>query len=170
MQNNKPPDLTDRLLAFIHKIEDILLATLLIAMLLLASAQIILRNFFDVGIVWADPLLRIMVLWLGLLGALAASKTNKHITVDVLTRLLNTGAKRLTRMITSLFTASIAGIIAYHAARFVAFEYEAKTMVIGLPGWIFVLIIPIAFGFIALRYLLHFGTYLRHNVPETNAK
>jgi TRAP-type C4-dicarboxylate transport system permease small subunit len=170
MQTNNKPNLIHRLLSFIHTIEDILLATLLIAMLLLASAQIVLRNFLDIGIVWADPLLRIMVLWIGLLGALAASKTNKHITVDVLTRLMNSGARRLTRIFTSLFTACVAGIIAYHAARFVAFEYEAKTMVIGLPAWVFTLIIPIAFGFITLRYLLHFSQHLRHKEPEANAK
>lgn len=162
MQHDNEPRPIHRLVTLIHRLEDILLATLLIAMLLLASSQILLRNFLDIGIVWADPLLRIMVLWLGLLGALAASKTNKHITIDVLTRLMNDRAKRITRMFTSLFTACVAGIIAYHGARFVAFEYEAHTLVIGLPGWLFVTIIPFAFGLIALRYVLHFVTHLRN--------
>lgn len=170
MQNDHNPTPLVKILTLIHKAEDFLLAVLLVAMLLLASAQILLRNFFDAGIVWADPLLRIMVLWLGLLGALAASKANKHITVDVLTRLMNAGTKRLTRMFTHLFTAAIAGIIAYHAARFVAFEYEAQTKVIGLPGWIFVTIIPAAFGLIALRYVLHFIAHLRNKAPETDGK
>ena len=170
MQNNPATRLLKYALSIIHKIEDLLLAVLLSAMLLLATSQIFLRNFLDIGIVWADPLLRIMVLWLGLLGALAASKTNKHITVDVLTRLMPASMQRLARMFTSLFTACISGIIAYHAFRYVLFEYEAETRVIDLPGWLFSSIIPVAFGLICLRYLIHFSFYLRNISIKSEAR
>jgi TRAP-type C4-dicarboxylate transport system permease small subunit len=54
--------------------EDGLMAILLSATILLAASQILLRNLFDSGIIWADPTLRIMVLWLALLGAIAATR------------------------------------------------------------------------------------------------
>ena len=53
----------------LHRFEDVLLALLLTAMILLAPLQIVLRHGFDGGISWADPLLRVGVLWLGLLGS-----------------------------------------------------------------------------------------------------
>ena len=57
----------------IHRVEDALLVILLSLMILLAATQILLRNFFDLGFVWADPLLRALVLWLGLIGATVAT-------------------------------------------------------------------------------------------------
>ena len=150
-----------RILKIIHKIEDSLLALLLLAMLLLASSQIFLRNLFDIGFSWADPLLRVMVLWIGMLGALAASRDNKHITIDVLTRLMPATLRRLTHIFTSLFTAVVTGIIAYHAVRFVIMEYKSDSIAVaGMPAWLFEIIIPIAFGLITVRYLIHFYLHL----------
>ena len=150
-----------RALKIIHHIEDGLLAALLLGMLLLASSQIFLRNLFEIGMVWADPLLRIMVLWLGLLGALAASRDNKHITIDILTRLMPTRARILTHIFTSLFTSVVSGLIAYHSARFVILEYDTGNVAVaGLPAWFFEIIIPIAFALISVRYLIHFGQHL----------
>ena len=60
----------------LHRAEDALLVILLTAMIVLACTQILLRNFFDSGIVWIDPLLRVMVLWLGLVGATVATRHN----------------------------------------------------------------------------------------------
>jgi len=163
MPKSNAESLLDHILKLIHKIEDGLLATLLIAMLLLASSQIFLRNFLDIGIAWADPLLRIMVLWLGLLGALAASRDNKHITIDVLTRIMPPRARHATRIFTSLFTALVTGIIAYHSVRFVIIEYQAGNIALsGIPAWQFEIIIPIAFSLISLRYVIHFILRLRN--------
>jgi TRAP-type C4-dicarboxylate transport system permease small subunit len=160
-----------RLLHIIHRIEDSLLAIILLAMLLLASSQIFLRNLLDIGLFWADPLLRNMVLWLGLLGATAASRDNKHITIDVLTRILPVWARKQAHIFTSLFTATVTAIIAYHATRFVYMEFQSNTTTVaGIPTWIFESIIPIAFSFITLRYLIHFYQRvlaLRETEPST---
>jgi TRAP-type C4-dicarboxylate transport system permease small subunit len=139
----------------LRKLEDGLLALLLTGMILLASLQIFLRNFFDAGIGWADPLVRLLVLWLGLLGALAASREDRHIDVDVLSRLLPEGAQAAFRRITCLFTAAVAGLVAYHAGRFVLAEFELGSVAFaGVRTWVAASIVPIAFGGIALRHLL----------------
>jgi len=51
--------------------EDGILVVLLSVMILVAAAQILLRNFFDIGLSWGDQALRILVLWVGLMGAVA---------------------------------------------------------------------------------------------------
>ena len=53
-------------------LEDALLVLILTGMILLAAAQIVLRNFFDVGFIWGDELLRMLVLWLAVAGAVAS--------------------------------------------------------------------------------------------------
>ena len=146
----------------IHRIEDGIIALLLFAMILLATSQIFLRNLFDAGIIWADPLLRIMVLWLGLLGALAATRENKHISIDLLTRFLSEKANAITKSVASLFSSIVAGLLAYHSVRFVVMEYESQTKVItDIPAWIIELILPVAFGLITIRFVIHFIINLR---------
>lgn len=144
-----------RLLAIIHRIEDGVLALLLTGMILLASGQILLRDMLEAGFVWADPVTRVMVLWVGLMGALAASREDKQIAIDVLSRFLAPRSQAATKALTSLFTAGICAVIAYHAARFVALEREAGVAAFGsLPSWTLELVIPFSFGLMALRYLL----------------
>ena len=65
-------------------------------------------------------------------------------------------------MVTSLFTALVSGTVAYHAARFVASEFEYETNAFaGVPAWTCEIVIPAAFGLIALRYALYFIGDLR---------
>ena len=152
----------DRLLRVVHRVEDWLLTIMLTSMIVLAAGQILLRNVFETGFAWADPMLRLLVLWVGLIGALSASRTDKHISIDVFSRVLSSRAQAGVQSVTALFTAAVSGIIAYHAARFVAMDYESGiTGVAGLPAWILELIIPVGFGFIALRYLILCGLRLR---------
>ena len=83
----------------LYRVEDALLVVLLSAMILLASTQILLRNFFDSGFVWIDPILRVMVLWLGLIGATVATRYNKHIRIDLLSRYFERNTHRLIQSI-----------------------------------------------------------------------
>ena len=62
----------------LDKLESLVLSLLLFSMIGLSSLQIILRNFFQGGFVDAEPLLRLMVLWIGLIGAIAASRAYKQ--------------------------------------------------------------------------------------------
>lgn len=139
----------------LYRAECLFMALLLVGMVLIATTQILLRNFFDMGLIWADPLLRVLLLWLGLLGAMAASRDDKHIAIDLLTRLLPARMIPWAKAITSLFTAGVCAVVAYHCARFVIAEYQYRTPAFsGIPAWVLELILPVAFALIALRYLL----------------
>ena len=125
-------------------------------MILLASGQIALRNFFDMGLVWIDPLLRVLVLWTGLIGANVASRDNKHIRIDLISHFFTKRKHLLIQVFAGLFTAFICAVIAWHGARWVYHDYsDSLTGFSDLPAWVLEVIIPIAFGLIALRYLSH---------------
>jgi TRAP-type C4-dicarboxylate transport system permease small subunit len=150
----------------VHRIEDGIVALLLGAMIVLAGTQIVLRNVLAGGAGWIDPLLRVLVLWVGLLGAVAASRSDKHIAIDGAVRALPPRAHCLARGFTCAFTASVAGLIAVHSARFVAMDHAARVVAFaGVPAWVLELVLPVGFALIALRYLLraafHMHTLLR---------
>jgi TRAP-type C4-dicarboxylate transport system permease small subunit len=144
------------LVGLVHTLEDAFLALLLGAMVLLAPLQIFLRNFFDEGVTWGDPLLRVLVLWVGLLGAVSASRGDRHITIDVLSRFVSDPIRLSMRIVTSLFTVGVCAVVAYYSWQFVALEreFEAEAFA-GLPAWIMQVVIPFAFAVMGLRYLAY---------------
>lgn len=137
----------------IARIEDGVLVLLLTVMIGAATAQIVLRNVWDSGLIWGDPLTKVLVLWIGLVGAMVASRQNNHIHIDVLSRFLPARAKAASEALNSLFAAAVCGVLAYHAGRLVLLDKEAATVAFGtVPTWVCELIIPFGFGVIGLRY------------------
>lgn len=135
--------------------EDALLLIILISMILLAGAQIFLRNFLDTSLFWGDEMLRLMVLWLTVAGGLAASRMDKHISIKVLDRFLPAGAQLASKVIIDLFTASVCALFAWHSARFVMGSYEfGDTLMKDTPAWMLQIILPIGFGLMAYRHLV----------------
>jgi TRAP-type C4-dicarboxylate transport system permease small subunit len=145
-------------LVWLRHIENGLLTTLVLLLVVLAGAQIVLRDAFHTGLAFADPLMRQLVLWTGMLGALAAVRDDKHIALDVLQRFLAPGAQRLARIFTLGFAAVLCAVLAYYSVAMVLGDYAGSTSAgasTSVPAWICELILPTAFGLMALRFGLH---------------
>jgi TRAP-type C4-dicarboxylate transport system permease small subunit len=141
------------LLNTLHRIEDALLALLATALVLIAGAQIGARFFVDGSLLWADSLLKTLVLWLVMLGALAAARTESHLGIDALTHWLGPKGQRLSRFAAFSFAALMSLVAAYYGLELVRFERESPSDVHGLlPSWIVLLIIPTAFAGMTLRF------------------
>jgi TRAP-type C4-dicarboxylate transport system permease small subunit len=152
---NKQKKLPLNIVIFLQKIEDGILIGLLLLMIFVAVLQIFLRNLFDSGILWADPLVRTLVLWIGLIGAMVASRDNHHISIDLISRYLPDQTKKLTTLIISIFTTLVCAVMAYHSLVFVMMERTDGGMAFAMiPAWVCESIIPISFVIISLRYLL----------------
>lgn len=147
--------LLTRLLRIVHAVEDLILVGLLLAMVGVAVMQIVLRNGFDGGFLWAETFLRVLVLWIGLAGAMAASRQHRHISIDLIGRFLPPAAHKVAIVFTALFTAGVCALLAYYSYDFVRIEYENPSIAFGVvPTWACESIMPIAFTVIGLRYLL----------------
>ncbi len=135
--------------------EDAVLLIILVGMILLAGAQILLRNVFDFSLFWGDEMLRLMVLWLTVAGGLAASRTSKHISIEILDRFLPTRVHLAARSLIELFTASVCALFSWHSAIFVMGSYEfGDTLMKSTPAWMLQIILPIGFGLMAYRHLV----------------
>jgi TRAP-type C4-dicarboxylate transport system permease small subunit len=146
-------------LNWLHRIEEWLLAILVLVLVALAGAQIVLRNFFDTGLSWADPFLRVLVVWAAMLGALAATREDKHIAIDVVQRFLAPKAQRAARVVTFGCTALICAAMAWYSSGLVGIDYAdaasgvAKTIA-GAPVWLLECILPFGFGMMAIRFAI----------------
>lgn len=139
----------------LHQLEDLLLAVLLMGMVGLAMLQIVLRNFFGSSLTWIDPLLQVSVLWLGLLGAAAATRSGRHIAIDVLEPVLKGRMKTLLGSFANAAAAAVCAMVAWQSYLFMQLEREFPAeAVLGLETWMLQTVIPFSFGLMALRFVL----------------
>ncbi len=140
---------------FFDKLEYLVLVFLFTVMGGLAFSQIVLRIFFATGILWGDPLLRHLLLWVALLGATMAAREGKHINIDVISRLLPDRGKAAVQALTDLFSACICILLVDSSLKFMRDEFQAGTLAFSMvPVWIVAVIFPVAFGLIALRFAI----------------
>lgn len=149
----RPRGRIERWLARVELAEQTLLGLLVGSMVVLAGLQIVLRNFWGRGIAWADPFLGSAMLWITLLGALAATGRRKHIAIDLVSNFVPAGARRVFQIITDLAAAAVCGWLAAAAARYVGFQRDmGDEAFAGIRQWVVLLILPAGFGLMSLRF------------------
>lgn len=147
--------LLSRLDQFGRLLENIALVTMLTSMIVLAVLQIVLREVFGTGIIWADELLKLMVLWLAMVGSIAACRDDRHIRIDVLSHLLPDWLIRITRVLVDIFAAAVCAIIAWQAWRYLQLEIEFEDQVlVDTPAWIAHVVVPLAFALVSYRFVV----------------
>ena len=138
--------------------ENFALVALLAIMVLLSVLQIVNRQFLggSLQIVWADEVIRTIVLWLAMVGSIAAARDNKHIRIDAVAHLVSSSVLRWIRVVVDLFAAGVCAMIGYHAWRLIMQEREWGDMsAIDVPVWLLHAIVPAAFILISYQFLLH---------------
>jgi TRAP-type C4-dicarboxylate transport system permease small subunit len=145
----------ERLDARIARAEKALIVVFLAAMILTAFAQILLRNVFGIGLSWAEPLVRYLVLWVGFIGAALAAREGRHITIEVFARRSPGQRGRFLAAAVHGCSAVVCGLLTYAGAKFIQDEAQlgGRTF-LDLPVWVPELIIPVAFALMTARFLL----------------
>ncbi len=143
----------------VRRFEEWILTSLLLGMASLAFMQILLRNLFGTGLVWADPLLRQMLLWLALTGAVVATGEGRDIAVDALRRLLPDRLRGWVDLFVHAFSGGVGVLLT--CATFMVFYGEFMAghggdVAPGLPLWASLLTMPVAFLLITIRSFLSF--------------
>ncbi|MDP8206868.1 MAG: TRAP transporter small permease [Candidatus Electryonea clarkiae] len=140
----------------ISKTAAALVTIILLSMVSFAFLQVILRNIFESGIPWMDVVLRHMVLWIGMLGGLLATRQGRQISIDLLTRIPHPRFRVILKYIGSVFTIVITFILARASYVFVAGEHDYGSTLFGdVPSWYAQVILPVGFGLICLQVLLN---------------
>lgn len=147
--------LLKRLHQWCCRLEEGMLVVLLTAMIGVAVAQICMRMMFNFGLVWGEGLVKMLVLWVCMLGAMVAVRREKHIQIDLLSRYLPVRVNRGTRAIAYFFTAGVCFIITFYGVKFVHLDYIYQTLAFSnVPAWICELIIPFGFVVMAFRFVI----------------
>jgi TRAP-type C4-dicarboxylate transport system permease small subunit len=133
-----------------------LIAISLSLMIAVAFAQIILRNALATGLSWGDALVRYLVLWIGFIGAAAATREGKHIHIDVFFQRLSGRLKKAVEVGADLISAITCVLLTIAAVKFTRVEALMGGHVFGtVASWIPQIIMPAVFALMAVRFFMH---------------
>ncbi|HUI31588.1 MAG TPA: TRAP transporter small permease subunit [Candidatus Acidoferrales bacterium] len=140
-------------------IENGLLVIFLTVTVVMAFLQVILREFWSTGILWADVFLRHLVLWIGFLGAALAAKESRHFSINIITKRLSDTLRRIVQVLLDL-SASVVCYFLYDAGMtFVLDEIKYNTqslfsfLGIDIMAYHFEIIIPVGFALVGIHFL-----------------
>ncbi len=145
-----------RTLALLRWIEDGVLALILAGIIGVAVFQVAARNIFETGLLWGDALVRVLVIWVAMVGAMVASRTDDHVRIDLAARFAPERWRRPLARFANVFTCLVLAVFVWYSGQFVRYEYAAGIIAFGsVPAWICELILPVGAAVISLRYLMH---------------
>ena len=139
-------------LGFLHRTEELVAAFALGAMALLPLAEIVVRPIVAGGIPGSIPFVQHLTLWVGFLGAGLAARQNKLIALATATFIPEGTARQVAQGFAATVGATVSALLAWSAIDIVAIEMEVGgDIALGIPSWAFQLVLPFAFGVIAVR-------------------
>ncbi|MEI6092188.1 MAG: TRAP transporter small permease [bacterium] len=140
----------------IASIEKTALIIGLIVMVVAGTMQVLLRNFFNTGLEWADMLARSLVLWVGFIGASLATRRSKHINIEVISKLVtNAKFSKIRALYVNIVSFVITSILAWASIQFIIIEAkDGMTAFLHIPTWVIFIIVPISLVLISIRFFL----------------
>jgi TRAP-type C4-dicarboxylate transport system permease small subunit len=140
-------------------IENGLLVIFLTVTVTMAFLQVILREFWSTGILWADIFLRHLVLWIGFLGAALAAKESRHFSIDIITKKLSPIFRRIVQILLDLSASVVCYFFAGAGVSFVSDEIKYNTQPLfsflgkDVMAYYLEIIIPVGFALIGIHFL-----------------
>ena len=150
---------------FLGKIETGALCLIVAMMLGLAILKIVMRYVFSASLLWSDIMLQHLTLWLCFFGAALATCERRHISIDVLSRILPGSVTRWTNLVIDCLALIVVGILAYYGFLFIEDEKSSEAVLIGsVPLWWAKTIIPYGFVLIGIHVVLQIGIHFTNGV------
>ena len=132
-------------------IEKGLLVVIVLAMILLPTLEASLRRLAGIGVPDAMPYTQHLTLWVGFIGAMLATATERHLalsTVELLPARWQKGARGYVHVLSAL----VVVVLAYASLDLVLFDRaRADKLAGGVPEWWFEIVMPVGFAVMAFR-------------------
>lgn len=130
--------------------------TVLFAVATLALfANVVLRYFFDTGLIWVLELVQYLFAWVVLIGAAHGVKVGIHLGLDILLERMSVAIRKKTLLLAIACCIFFVAIIDYNAFvyTFKIYQWGDLTEDLQIPQWIPYLSIPIGLTLMLYHFL-----------------
>jgi len=134
-------------LGLIERLLKVVLATLVVAMVVSVTWQVLSRYLFVVPAAWTEESARFLLIWIGMLGAAYAYRTHSHLGLDLLPARLTGARKTALNALTHLLCLGFAAaVLVIGGGSLVAMTWELKqySAAMGLPIAYVYSVIPVS--------------------------
>lgn len=157
-------------------LETVLIAVFSIVALALGVVQVVLRYVFNTGYTWSEALFVLMTIAAMLVAGSRAVREDKHVSVDLVPRLLPDGPRLALRILSHVAALLLSACFAYCGFLYVQFAHMMGTASpdTGIPDWITYSLVPVTMAAFAVRYVIRIvlaaqGRDVWHGLSEGDA-
>lgn len=142
-------------LNFIYRIFIFLFLGLSVALVLIVSSDVILR-WFGKGIVWADEMSRMLMIWMAFIAMAMGVEVGSHVEIVLFFNLFPKGLQRVLAVMNRLITIAIGCFLVYYGIWLIQIGAKGRLEIVrALPKSMLYLTIPIGGFFIVYFALMH---------------
>lgn len=136
-----------------HKLEEGVLALLLVFMTLVTFYQVVLRYVFNDGLLWGQEAVLYAFAWLVLFGLAYGVRTRAHLGIDLVVKMMSPARRRSTGLLAVALCMLYAGLLAWGAWVYAAKLHEVgiEAQDVPLERWVLTAVMPFGFGLLFLR-------------------
>lgn len=145
-----------RLNIWIGYLEKAMAVTLISGIVVVVFAGTFSRYVLNEPLFGADRLATYAMIWLGFIGFQIATSQMRHIEVEFLKARVGPKAKAVMNMVACLLAAVFLTLFARYGYDYVlqSRELDDRDLVLDIPLWYVVAVIPVSFGLSALRFFM----------------
>ena len=137
--------------SLLYRVEDIFCIVSLTLLALLPISESFARIFFNTGVPASSGLMTHLLLMAGLFAGMITTRSNSHLSIALIQQFSGEQAKQRLQILINLVSAVVVTIIAWSSLPFITIGLQGN--IIGfIPDRVFALVIPAAYGIIALRF------------------
>ena len=143
----------------VHSGEDLLLAVALTGILVVPLLEMVLRSFFESGLVGGNALTQHFTLFVSMLGGAVAARQARLLTLSQGFAWLPSPWGKICEVWRVGIATGVCVLLAWASWRFLLFEKEGgKVIAYGVPVWVALIALAGGFAIVALRLVRHVGT------------
>ena len=143
----------------VHSGEDLLLAVALTGILVVPLLEMVLRSFFESGLVGGNALTQHFTLFVSMLGGAVAARQARLLTLSQGFAWLPSPWGKICEVWRGGIATGVCVLLAWASWRFLLFEKEGgKVIAYGVPVWVALIALAGGFAIVALRLVRHVGT------------
>ena len=114
--------LAERFLHYLERLQSGISISLLVLMSLIVVVQVGLRYVFNYSFVWAEELVRYLMIWMVMIGAALVQSTNDHIRIDFFPMLAGPRARIIMETLFRVGALLFLAVIAYKGIKIALFN------------------------------------------------
>ena len=145
------------------KLEDFLLAVLMLSSASMIVIQIIARSVFDYSFVWAEEFVRYAIIWMVFIGAGVAVRSNRHISIDIIKNILPAKLACVVNILLAIVSGCAAALLFIYGKDLVLMmqKFGQLSPALEAPMYWFYLSIPISGCLMLIHLSLHIVTEIK---------